>query len=360
MTQKPVTPQIGRRGFLRKAGLFGASIPVLGGAVAAACSSDDDNAQQNGNGNASENGDDNGDNGRPGYQQMDDHHRKGVELFFENQENPITSGQGNVPLEYRMEDGVKVFDLTVDEFEWEVTPDRTEIARGYNQMLPGPVIRVTEGDNVRINVTNNLPDESTAVHWHGLVLPFEMDGVPYLTQDPITPGETFVYEFPIRNTGTHMYHSHHNALDQVNRGLLGAFIVDPADPADYPEYDHEFIVVLNDSSHGFTINGKGFPATEAYFVKRGDRVIFRFMNEGLMHHPMHLHGMPMEVFARDGYPMNPPQKMDNLDIAPGSRFDALVEPTEPGVWAFHCHVLSHAEGSDGMHGMVSALVVEDD
>lgn len=367
MTNRIPTPQLARRGFLRKAGILGMSLPVLGGAMAAACSNDDppavsanddtannDHADHNGNGDEQAVQDT-----RPGYQQMDDHHREGIELFLENQQNPITAGKGNLPLEYRMEDGVKVFDLTVDEVEWEVTPGQVEQARGYNRMLPGPVIRVTEGDQVRINVTNNLDDESTSVHWHGLVLPNAMDGVPFMTQDPIIPGETFAYEFTIRNSGTHMYHSHHNSLDQVNRGLLGAFIVDPADPATYPEYDQEYIMVLNDVALGFTINGKGFPATEAIYAKKGDRLLIRYMNEGLMHHPMHLHGMPMELIAKDGYPINPPQMCDTIDIAPGNRYDAIVECTEPGIWAFHCHVLSHAESAMGMFGMVTALIVEE-
>jgi FtsP/CotA-like multicopper oxidase with cupredoxin domain len=92
-------------------------------------------------------------------------------------------------------------------------------------------------------VKNNLT-ESTTIHWHGLYVPNNMDGVGYINQPPIKPGETFEYAFTLRNAGTHMYHSHHNALDQVNRGLLGAFIVDPANRAAYPAYDREHIMVL--------------------------------------------------------------------------------------------------------------------
>lgn len=290
--------------------------------------------------------------------EMDRLHKEGVDLFLENQETPITAGKGGELLESTMDDGVRVFNLTCDEVQWEVSPGRIVSGRGYNNAIPGPIIRATEGERVRINVTNNLV-ESTSVHWHGLVLPFGMDGVPYLTQDPIRPGETFTYEFTLRNSGTHMYHSHHNAMDQVNRGLLGAFIVDPADSSDYPEYDREYIMVLNDLNHGFTINGKSFPATEALYANLGERVLIRYMNEGIMHHPMHLHGMPMSVFAKDGYPINPPQMCDTLDVAPGNRYDAIVEATEPGVWAFHCHVLNHAESEHGMFGMVTVLVVEE-
>ncbi len=185
-----------------------------------------------------------------------------------------------------------------------------------------------------------------------------MDGVPDINQLPIKTGETFTYEFTLRNSGTHMYHSHHNSMDQVNRGLLGAFIVDPKDASSYPAYDVEYVMVINDLALGFTINGKSFPATDAVYAKLGQRVLIRYLNEGVMNHPMHLHGMPMSVFAKDGWPINPPQMCDTLDVAPGNRYDAIVEATEPGIWAFHCHVLSHAEGPQGMFGLVTAMVVE--
>ena len=101
-------------------------------------------------------------------------------------------------------------------------------AWAYNEQVPGPQIRVREGDRVRIMLTNKLP-ESTAIHFHGLELPNDQDGVPFITQPPIKPGETFTYEFTVPNAGSHMYHSHHNADEQVSKGLLGAFIVEPKD-----------------------------------------------------------------------------------------------------------------------------------
>jgi FtsP/CotA-like multicopper oxidase with cupredoxin domain len=144
----------------------------------------------------------------------------------------------------------------------------------------------------------------------------------------------------------------------VNRGLLGAFIIDPKDAASYPKYDREYIMVLNDLNLGFTINGKGFPATEALTAKKGERVLIRFLNEGVMNHPMHLHGMPMQIVAKDGWPLTPPQMCDTIDVAPGNRYDAIVEATETGTWVFHCHILSHAEGPQGMFGLVTAMIVE--
>jgi FtsP/CotA-like multicopper oxidase with cupredoxin domain len=289
--------------------------------------------------------------------EIDAHHKQGVDDFLKNQKTPITKGKGGLPLEPTIENGVKVFKLTCDEVEWEMAPGKSAAARGYNGAIPGPILRATEGDRVRITVTNNLK-ESTTVHWHGIYVPNNMDGVGFVNQEPIKPGSTFTYEFTLRNSGTHMYHSHHNSLDQVNRGLLGAFIVDPKDPATRPSYDREYIMVLNDLSLGFTLNGKGFPATDAVTAKLGERVLVRFLNEGVMNHPMHLHGMPMQIVAKDGWPLPQPYLCDTIDVAPGNRYDAIIEATEAGVWAFHCHVLSHAEGPQGMFGLVTVMIVE--
>jgi FtsP/CotA-like multicopper oxidase with cupredoxin domain len=256
---------------------------------------------------------------------------------------------------------VKVFDLVCQVVQWEVMPGKLVEAWTYNGVTPGPEIRVTEGDKIRVNVTNELP-ESTAVHWHGLMVPNGMDGVPFITQPPIKPGERFTYEFPIRdgNAGSHMYHSHHNSAAQVTKGLLGPFIVEPKDPATRPAFDREFTMVLNDGPiGGFSLNGKGFPATRPLVAKKGEKVLVRYMNEGLMIHPMHLHGMPMTVIAQDGYLLPQAYKCDTLNIAPGQRFEVIIEATEPGVWAYHCHILSHAESETGMFGMVTALIVEE-
>jgi FtsP/CotA-like multicopper oxidase with cupredoxin domain len=273
-----------------------------------------------------------------------------------------TAGLGGQPLAFTMDGDVKVFDLVCQVVaDWEFMPGKTVEAWTYNGVTPGPEIRVTEGDKVRINVTNELP-ESTVVHWHGLMVPNSMDGVGFITQPPIKPGEQFTYEFPIRegNAGTHMYHSHHNAAAQVTKGMLGAFIVEPKDPASRPAFDREYTLVLNDGPiGGFSLNGKGFPATQPLVAKQGEKVLIRYMNEGMMIHPFHLHGMPMTVIAQDGYLLPQPYKCDTLNIAPGQRFEVLVDATELGVWAFHCHILIHAESDHGMFGMVTALIVEE-
>jgi manganese oxidase len=286
------------------------------------------------------------------WREMDRMHEAGVRAF-----PAATAAHGNQPLEYRMVNGAKQFELVCQNIQWEVEAGKMVDAMAYNGMVPGPVIRVTEGDLVRVIVRNEM-DESTAIHWHGQDVPNPMDGVPFITQPPITPGETFTYEFRATPFGSHMYHSHYNAAEQTLKGMLGAFIVDPRDRSVDPEYDEEWIMILNDMYHGYTINGKGFPATQPKAVKRGTKLRMRFMNEGAMIHPMHLHGMPMTVFARDGYPQTP-FKCDTLNIGPGERWDAIVDCNNPGTWAFHCHILTHAEGPHGMFGMVTALIVED-
>ncbi|MEO7117453.1 MAG: multicopper oxidase domain-containing protein [Candidatus Limnocylindrales bacterium] len=272
-------------------------------------------------------------------------------------------GIGNQPLVATDEDGVKVFRMTVGPIAHRIDATKDPIdALGFNGTWPGPALRVTEGDSVRAIFTNQL-DESTGIHFHGQSLPNGMDGVPHVTQAPIPPGESFTYEFVARPPGSHMYHSHHNATDQVGRGLLGAFIVDPADRAQ--GYDQlygttqDIIWISNDALGGCTINGRGFPATAPIVARLGEKIVIRFMNEGVMMHPWHLHGMPMRVVARDGYPLGGAAfTCDTLGVNPGERWDVVIDCDNPGAWAFHCHILPHAEGRKGMFGMVTALIVE--
>ncbi|MBA2292628.1 MAG: copper oxidase [Gemmatimonadales bacterium] len=285
-------------------------------------------------------------------ERMDAMHEAGIKAFPAK-----TEGKGNVVMQPRLEKGVKVYDLTCAEIEWEIAPGKKKTAWAYNNQVPGPQIRVREGDRVRVNLINNL-QESTAIHFHGLELPVAMDGVPYITQPPVKPGETFVYELTVPNAGSHMYHSHHNATRQVALGLLGAFIVEPKNRTREPKVDVDYVMVLNDGPHGYTVNGKGFPATEPIVAKLGQTVRIRYMNEGMMIHPMHLHGMHMTVIAKDGWDQPAPWKCDTLNIAPGERWDVLVKCNNPGTWAFHCHILSHAENDHGMFGMVTALIVK--
>jgi len=341
--------QISRRSFLKGAS-FGVGIPVLGGVLAACGGAPSQATTQN------------ADEMTPAAQsqpagmtadEMDAMHEAGIKTFLAG---PSTKGLGNQPLAPKIENGVKIFELTSAKTTWEVTSTTKPEAWAYNGQVPGPELRVTEGDKVRVIVKNELP-ESTSVHFHGVLVPNNMDGVPFITQPPIKPGQSFTYEFTARNAGSHMYHSHHNSTKQVGMGLLGAFIIEPKDKSKDPAFDVEHTMILNDQLGGFTINGKGFPATSPVTAKKGQKLRIRYMNEGQMIHPMHLHGMPQLVFAKDGYNLPQPYLCDTLNVAPGERYDVIVDCTEPGAWAFHCHILAHAEGEHGMFGMVTALVV---
>ena len=261
------------------------------------------------------------------------------------------------PLTPQMDGDVKVFRLTIDEIAQRIDELKDPIAAlGYNGQAPGPTIRVTEGDKVRAIFTNNLK-ETTGVHFHGVEFDdFFQDGVPFVTQKPITPGETYSYEFTAKNIGSLMYHSHHNATDQVGRGLLGAFIVEPK--VNPTTYHREYVWISNDALGGFTINGHGFPAVVPVLAAAGESVLIRFMNEGVMMHPWHLHGYAMNVVARDGHALGSAAfACDTLGVNPGERFDVVIKADRPGVWAFHCHILPHVEGLAGMFGMVSTLIV---
>jgi FtsP/CotA-like multicopper oxidase with cupredoxin domain len=149
------------------------------------------------------------------------------------------------------------------------------------------------------------------------------------------------------------------AEHQVPMGLLGAFVISDPRATDEPAADIDYTMILNDGPLGFTLNGKGFPATEPIVATQGQTIRIRYMNEGLQIHPMHLHGIPQLVIAKDGYPLPAPHFEDTVLVAPGERIDVLVDATELGVWAFHCHVLTHADGPNGMFGMVTALIVQE-
>ena len=261
------------------------------------------------------------------------------------------------PLKPELDGDVKVFRLSIDKIDQKIDELKPSLAAlGYNKQWPGPTIRVNEGDKVRAIFTNNL-DETTGVHFHGVEFEdFFQDGVPFVTQKPFAPGETYTYEFTASRPGSLMYHSHHNATDQVGRGLLGPFIVDPK--VDTVKPDREYTWVSNDVLGGFTINGHGFPATVPILGAVGETVLVRFMNEGVMMHPFHSHGHRMRIVARDGYPLGGAAfDCDTLGVNPGERYDALITLDRPGVWAFHCHILPHVEGASGMFGMVNTLIV---
>ena len=300
---------------------------------------------------------------------------------------------------------VKVFKLTVEDVKFEIYPGKTVMGWGFNGQIPGPTIRVTEGDRIRIVLTNNTNDEHT-LHVHGQKKPMEMDGVPYLGQEPLKKGESYAYEFTVKNIGTSCYHCHVDGGHHVDMGMYGAFIVDPK--REKLKYDREYTLVLDEwasghkhvhsggmamdgsqgAGHGvvtehmgpaptgsgtmaamagtmdmgkpsqrdwypktynpytpvydtFVINGRAFPYTEPLDVKEGERVRIRMINVGYEPHFMHTHSHKFLVVARDGSPVKNPQLMDTVEVGPGQRVYILLKADNPGVWPFHCHRLIH-------------------
>lgn len=277
---------------------------------------------------------------------------------------PATATQGGQRLPFTLDGEVKVFELTARPVLWQLNADTQVTAWSYNGAVPGPLIRVTEGDQVRVVFKNELP-EPTSIHWHGLRVPANMDGVsqPPISQEPVMPGETFVYEFEAKPAGTFMYHSHYDTDTQINIGLFGGFIVEPKNWAE-TQPDQDITLILNEwrvengltypampamgEPNFFTINGKTFPDIPTINVKRGERVRIRFIGAGQFEHPMHLHGMPFKIVATDGYPVPEVAQLtkDVVPVHPGERFDIEFVADNPGQWAFHCHIVHHVTNND--------------
>jgi FtsP/CotA-like multicopper oxidase with cupredoxin domain len=281
-----------------------------------------------------------------------------------------TQGLGNQPLEPTvLADGTKHYEITIAITPWEVEPSKVVEAWTYNGQAPGPALRVEDGDRVAVTFHNELP-MGTDVHFHGVKLENAMDGVAPLTQPLIEPGQSFTYEFEAVGPAVAMYHAHHHAQLQVPNGLFGTLIIGDLPlpvgrkiggievPADL-EVATELPMVVNDAGViGYSLNGKSFPATAPLVVQQGDWFVVHYYNEGLQIHPMHMHGFPQLVFAKDGYPFDEPYWVDTLNVAPGERYSVLVHASDVGAWVWHCHILNHVEAEDGMFGMVTAVIVE--
>ena len=268
--------------------------------------------------------------------------------------------RGDQPLEPRIENGVKVYDLETSEIQWNILPYERVLAYAFNRQVPGPRITVTEGDHVRFNVTNHLP-VSTTIHWHGLIVPNGMDGPAEITQAPIPSGGTFAYDFVVQQAGTFFYHSHDHVDRQQALGLYGALIVVPKNSAHAIQADQELVVQLQEWNERegytypampmegvmpnfFTINGKSYPSTETVYLKVGQRLLVRFIgSNSAFIHPMHIHGGPFTVTATDGVtlPETARYDKDTINVGPGERYDVVWPAREPGKWLLHCHINHH-------------------
>jgi FtsP/CotA-like multicopper oxidase with cupredoxin domain len=289
--------------------------------------------------------------------------------------------RGDRELSFKMDGGVKVFELTASVIRWRILPGVAVDAYAYNNQIPGPRIHLREGDRVRIRVRNELP-EATTVHWHGLILPNAMDGPSEITQAPIPPSGFFDYEFTVRQHGTYFYHPHAEPDRSQALGLYGALIIDPADAASDIHADHDYVIQLQEwlwrdgltfpampmdgmQPNYFTINGKSYPSTETVRMKLGETLKVRFIgtNNGFIH-PMHIHGGPFEVVARDGETLAKGARFlaDTVNVGPGQRYDVIWRARERGKWLIHCHIPHHTSNDNtetkGGGGLMAIIEVE--
>jgi manganese oxidase len=282
----------------------------------------------------------------------------------------VTPGGASLPFE--VVDGVKVFHMIVQEVEHEFAPGLRASCWGYNGRVHGPTIEAVEGDRVRLYVTNTL-DAPTTVHCHGIFLPNGMDGVGGLTQRAIRKGETYKYEFTLRQFGTFMYHSHHDEMTQMAMGLMGLIVVHPRRPSAAYRVDRDFAIMLSEwkirpGTHRpdpnemtdfnvLTMNAKAFPGTAPLVVKKGDRVRIRFGNLSAMdHHPIHLHGHYFKITATDGgpIPLSAQWPETTVLVPTGSTREVEFVADAPGDWAMHCHMTHHVMNQMG-HGIPSMM-----
>ncbi|HWO76933.1 MAG TPA: multicopper oxidase family protein [Bacillus sp. (in: firmicutes)] len=297
----------------------------------------------------------------------------------------------------------KEFTIVAQERIHSLNNEETATVWTFNGSVPGPEIRVTEGEKVKVNLRNELPDPVT-IHWHGLPVPNNMDGIPGVTMNAVQPRETFTYEFTASVPGTYWYHSHQDGVNQVDKGLYGSFIIEPKEGLDV---DRDYTLVLdewmgqsesmdmeNDSDHNmdtmnenddsssdmegmdhssignmegmdmegsesdmghdmsmyniFTINGKSGDSIEPLQVKEGEKVRIRLVNAGYMSHNIHIHGQGIQVVSTDGQPITNAETFKDqvIPVAPGERFDIEFIADNPGNWWIECH--GKMEGTDGM------------
>lgn len=265
----------------------------------------------------------------------------------------------------RVVGGVRVYHLIAEPIRHEIAPGLVIDTWGYNGGTPGPVLEATEGDRVRIYVTNKLP-EPTTVHWHGVILPNGMDGVAGLTQPSIPPGQTWRYEFTFDRPGTFMYHPHVDEMTQIALGMVGMIVVHPRrrpttdrPVRDYVLMAHEWKIVpgarrpdplaMSDFNQ-LAFNGKAFPATAPLVAEVGDLVRIRFGNLGPMDtHPVHLHGYAFKVVETDGGPVPPSARWPETTILLPVGAVRVVEfiAEHPGDWPMHCHMTHHVMNQMG-------------
>jgi FtsP/CotA-like multicopper oxidase with cupredoxin domain len=268
----------------------------------------------------------------------------------------VTPDIPNLP--YEMDGAVKVFKLVAEPVKRKIAPFKTIDVWGYNGSCPGPTIQVQQGDRVRVVFENHLP-ESTTLHWHGLEIPIEQDGVPWISQKPVPPGGTYTYEFTVHQEGTFFYHAHSAMQEMI--GQIGFFIAHP-EKSYRPRADHDYGLILQEWAvlpnntvpntaameyNWLTFNGVSGPAITPMIARLGSRVRLRIVNIGMDHHPIHLHGNQFVMTGTEGgrspettwYPMN------TVLVGVAQARVVEFEAKYPGAWMVHCHLPHHMMNS---------------
>lgn len=307
-----------------------------------------------------------------------DHRKRGTERVSRT----VSVETPDVPqLPWRMVGGAKELHLVAEPVKQELIPGKVVNLWGYNGSAPGPTIQVNQGDRVRIIVDNHLP-EPTSMHWHGFEIPVDVDGAPGISQDPIPPGGRFVYEFTLHQAGTYFYHSHMAMQEMM--GMIGAFIMHPKEAYD-PVVDKDFAVILQEFAilpnnpipnsmnmefNWLTFNGKAGPATTPLIVRLNDRVRLRFINLGMDHHPIHVHGHTFVVTGTEGgrQPKTTWGPKNTVLVGVAEASDVEFVANNPGDWMIHCHLPHHMMNqmssvvgpmSRGRNGMPAGLSMEE-
>ncbi|MDI9259491.1 multicopper oxidase domain-containing protein [Alicyclobacillus sendaiensis] len=261
--------------------------------------------------------------------------------------------------------GVKRFTLVASEVNWYLYPGKAVVACGYNGQVPGPVIRVRVGDHVEIVLKNEL-NEPTTLNFPGLPLPASQLGIGGVTQRPIPPGGEGVYRFTVTPdmVGTHLYESGTDMASQIDQGLHGVLLVDPARGSLYPSarvdalYEIDaWMVDGSTTENAFGLDGKPYPNAPQLTVPYQSRVVLRIVNaSGMCYHAMHVHETTFWLLAEDGWPLPKPRPMNVLAIAPGETADIEFVADVRGDWMFHCHILDHMMNPDDEVDMMGGLV----
>lgn len=252
------------------------------------------------------------------------------------------------------------FEIRVEETEVEVAPGFRAKVWAFNGQVPGPLLRVREGDEVKVKFSNLTTMEHT-IHWHGMHQrgSWQSDGVPGVSQQPVPPGGSYLYHFIATRPGTLWYHCHVNVAEHIAiRGMWGPFVVDPLEPTPLEkEVTKDAILMFSGwnsqlaDRYGvgghpsevrdyFSINGKSFPLTQPLRVREGDVVRLRLFGAGA-NAAFHLHGHDVLVTHKDGLPLASPYWADVVVLEEGERLDAIVRMDNPGLWMTHDHVDGH-------------------